>query len=136
MWHSCGFVDDEASRAALIHLGCENARMAIDRIETDGRNSRGALSGRASRKAGGRMPPIRCLEQSRGALIYALMKFDFLVLFPINPAKFANYRQAVGSTSGAKDDGPHWRHCNGPSRKRFGVSSTHTIVAGSIESTR
>jgi len=45
-----------------------------------------------------------CLEQSRGALIYALMKFDFLVLYPINPAKLANYRQAIGSTSGAKDD--------------------------------
>jgi hypothetical protein len=26
-----------------------------------------------------------CLEQSRGALIYALMKYDFLALFPINP---------------------------------------------------
>jgi transposase len=51
---------------------------------------------------GGR-PVAVCLEQTRGALIYALMKYEFLVLYPINPAKLAKFRQAVTS-SGAKDD--------------------------------
>jgi hypothetical protein len=33
---------------------------------------------------GGR-PVAVCLEQSRGPLIYALLKYEFLVLFPLNP---------------------------------------------------
>jgi Transposase len=44
-----------------------------------------------------------CLEQSRGPLIYALLKYDFLVLYPINPSTLASYRDAF-SPSGAKDD--------------------------------
>ena len=51
---------------------------------------------------GGR-PVAVCLEQSKGALVYALLKYDFLVLFPLNPARLKSYRQAV-SSSGAKDD--------------------------------
>lgn len=51
---------------------------------------------------GGR-PVAVCLEQSRGALIYALMKYDCLVLFPINPKQLARYREAL-YPSGAKDD--------------------------------
>lgn len=43
------------------------------------------------------------LEQSRGALIYGLMEYPFLVLYPINPLSLARYRQAF-KTSGAKDD--------------------------------
>ena len=44
-----------------------------------------------------------CLEQSKGALIYALMKYDFLVLYPINPKQLARFREAL-VPSGAKDD--------------------------------
>ena len=51
---------------------------------------------------GGR-PVAVCLEQSRGALIYALMAYDFLVLCPVNPAQLASYRKAL-YPSGAKDD--------------------------------
>ena len=43
------------------------------------------------------------LEQFRGALIYQLMEYDFLVLFPINPKTISKYREALRS-SGAKDD--------------------------------
>jgi transposase len=43
------------------------------------------------------------LEQSRGALIYALMSYEFLVLYPINPKAVAKYREAF-YVSGAKDD--------------------------------
>lgn len=57
---------------------------------------------RLRERFGGR-PVAICLEQSRGALIYALMKYDFLVLFPLAPARLAKYREAVTS-SGAKDD--------------------------------
>jgi hypothetical protein len=43
------------------------------------------------------------LEQSRGPLIYALMNYEFLVLFPVNPKGLAKYREAF-CVSGAKDD--------------------------------
>ena len=44
-----------------------------------------------------------CTEQSRGPLIYALLQYDFLRLYPINPATLAKYRQAFSPSLG-KDD--------------------------------
>ncbi len=43
------------------------------------------------------------LEQSRGAVIYALMNYDFLLLYPIPPKTLARYREAF-APSGAKSD--------------------------------
>ena len=43
------------------------------------------------------------LEQTRGALLYALMSYEFLVLYPINPATAKRYRDAF-APSGAKND--------------------------------
>jgi transposase len=43
------------------------------------------------------------LEQSNGGLFNGLMKYDFLVLFSINPKTQRRYREAL-RTSGAKDD--------------------------------
>jgi transposase len=43
------------------------------------------------------------IEQSRGAVIHALMMYDFLLLYPINPKALARYREAF-HVSGAKDD--------------------------------
>jgi transposase len=48
-------------------------------------------------------PLAVALEQSRGPLIYALMRYDFLVLYPVNPQTLVKYRKAF-SVSGAKDD--------------------------------
>lgn len=48
-------------------------------------------------------PIAVCLEQARGPLIYALLQYDFLALYPINPATLAKYRQAF-STALGKDD--------------------------------
>ena len=48
-------------------------------------------------------PIAVCLEQSRGPLIYALLKYDFFVLFPINPVTLAKYRAAFSPALG-KDD--------------------------------
>ena len=44
-----------------------------------------------------------CLEQSKGALIYQLMEYDFFVLYPINPKTLASFRDAF-RPSGAKGD--------------------------------
>jgi len=43
------------------------------------------------------------VEQSRGPLIYALMGYEFIVLYPINPKALAAYRESL-RCSGAKDD--------------------------------
>ena len=44
-----------------------------------------------------------CLEQPAAGLIHALMGYDFVVLFPINPVTLARYREAF-TPSRAKDD--------------------------------
>jgi hypothetical protein len=44
-----------------------------------------------------------CLEPSKGSLIYALLKYDHLVLYPINPRMLAKFREAL-APSGKKDD--------------------------------
>jgi transposase len=44
-----------------------------------------------------------CLEQSRGPVLYALMKYDFVVIYPVNPRCLADFRRAF-KVSGAKAD--------------------------------
>src|ERR1700737_2345915 len=48
-------------------------------------------------------PLAVCLEITRGPIVYALQKYDFFVLFPVNPETLAQYRKAF-APSGAKDD--------------------------------
>ena len=43
------------------------------------------------------------VELSKGPIVYALQKYDFIDLFPINPSTLAKYREAF-QPSGAKDD--------------------------------
>lgn len=43
------------------------------------------------------------LELAKGPIVYALQKYDFFVLFPINPSTLAKYREAF-KPSRAKDD--------------------------------
>jgi len=43
------------------------------------------------------------IEQRKGAVVHALMMYDFIILYPINPKALARYREAF-RTSGAKDD--------------------------------
>jgi len=51
----------------------------------------------------GGKPVAICLEQARGPLVYALMEYDFITLFPVNPCQSATYRKTF-APSGAKDD--------------------------------
>lgn len=48
-------------------------------------------------------PLAVCLELTRGPIVYALQKYDFFVLFPVNPETLSQYRKAF-APSGAKDD--------------------------------
>ncbi len=53
------------------------------------------------RRFGG--PMAVALELSKGPLVYALQKYDFFVIFPVNPSTLASYRDTF-TPSGAKDD--------------------------------
>ena len=53
------------------------------------------------RRFGG--PIAVALELNKGPLVTALQKYDFMVLYPINPLQLARYREAF-TPSGAKDD--------------------------------
>jgi transposase len=44
------------------------------------------------------------LEQTKGALVYALSRYEHLELFPLNPAMLSKYREAVKAASGTKND--------------------------------
>ncbi|HEX7454500.1 MAG TPA: IS110 family transposase [Gallionella sp.] len=48
-------------------------------------------------------PIAVCLELAKGPLISALLRYEFLVLFPVHPSTLAKYREAF-VPSGAKDD--------------------------------
>ena len=61
-----------------------------------------AWVGRLREQFGGRRVGI-AIEQTKGALIHALMMYEFIVLYPINPKALARYRDAL-AVSGAKDD--------------------------------
>jgi transposase len=48
-------------------------------------------------------PIAIALELSKGPIVYALQKYDYFVIFPINPSTLAKYREAF-QPSRAKDD--------------------------------
>jgi len=48
-------------------------------------------------------PIAVCLEIAKGPLVHALQRYPFMVLFPVNPAMIAKYREAF-VPSRAKDD--------------------------------
>ena len=61
--------------------------------------------GQLEQRFGGQGKILVCLEQSRGALIYHLMDYEFFELYPLNPLQLARYRETF-SPGGAKDDRP------------------------------
>ncbi len=65
----------------------------VDRIEHWARSMHERFGG----------PIAVALELSEGPIVYALQKYDFLMLFPINPTSLAKYRETF-KPSGAKDD--------------------------------
>ena len=58
---------------------------------------------RALQQRFGGAPVAVCLEQRKGPVIHALLKYEFLVLIPVNPQTLARFRRAF-KTSRAKDD--------------------------------
>src|SRR5258708_13489818 len=62
--------------------------------------------GELQQRFAGKGKILVALEQSRGALIYHLMGYEFFELYPINPSHLASYRETF-VPSGAKHDRPH-----------------------------
>ena len=51
-------------------------------------------------------PIAICLELAKGPLVYALQRYEFLVLFPVHPSTLADYRKAfVPSRRQGRPDG-------------------------------
>jgi len=106
------------SYGAFVGVDWADAEHAICLLDNDAPMERATVAQNAAaldewvaglrQRYDGRLVAV-CLEQSRGALIYALMKYDGLVLFPINPKQLAKYREAL-YPSGAKDD-PRTPNC-------------------------
>lgn len=99
--------------AALIGIDRSDAKHDVCLVDTaTGEQELSAIShtpealdewARSLRTRFGSAPVAICLEQSRGPLIYALLKYDFLVLYPINPKTLSKFREAF-TPSRAKDD--------------------------------
>src|SRR5438445_6619541 len=99
--------------AALVAIDCADQQHAVCLLDpTTGRREQAIVKHTPAalqewtlslRQRFAGQPIAVCLEQSRGPLLYALLQYDFLVLYPINPATLAKYRQAF-STAHGKDD--------------------------------
>ena len=93
---------DWGDRTHAISLRC-GASEKVERYQLEHKPEALAawVSGLQQRFGG--QPVAVALEQSRGAVIHALMGYDFLVLYPVNPKTAAKYRQAF-RLAGSKDD--------------------------------
>ena len=105
---------DTMSVPTLHYLGCDRSDYHLDFTLPDARG------GRLDRRLPARAAPVCawlgqwrrshphdqlavCFEQPAGNLISLFAAFEFVLLYPINPATLCSYREAF-VTSGAKDD--------------------------------
>ncbi|HEY1408488.1 MAG TPA: IS110 family transposase [Promineifilum sp.] len=105
-------LQDSVSVAAFVALDWGDRKHA-GRLSTDGQTSESFELEQSAealdlwvaglRKRFGGAPIAVALEQSKGALIYALLKYDLFLLYPVNPKQLARFREAL-APSGAKDD--------------------------------
>ena len=79
----------------------QSGQSEITRLEQKAEAFQSWLSQLRQRFGGAKVAIV--LEQARGAVIYALLGFDFVVLYPVNPQALAHYRKAY-TPSGAKSD--------------------------------
>ena len=103
---------DLSADAVIVGIDWANAAHVLCLIEPDGRLEIDTLqqspepidewAAQLQRRFPGKTIAI-ALEQSKGALIYALMKYKHFLLYPINPKQLARYREAL-HPSGGKDD--------------------------------
>lgn len=90
---------DEKHEFSLLPMGQKNKERGT--LEQKPENI-GAWVSKLRERFGGHTLAVG-IEQSRGALIHALLAYDFLVVFPIHPTTVAKFREAF-KFSGAKSD--------------------------------
>jgi transposase len=90
---------DEKHAFSLVPAGQKNKESGTLEQKPE---SIGAWVSKLRERFGGR-PVAVAVEQSRGALIHALLAYDFLVVFPIHPTTVAKFREAF-KFSGVKSD--------------------------------
>jgi len=93
---------DWADEKHSFALQCAGAKKKETGILEQTPEQIGAWVGELRQRFGGQQLAIG-VEQSRGALIHALLSYDFLVIYPIHPTTVANFRQAF-KFSRAKSD--------------------------------
>jgi len=101
-----------ANRVAVVGVDWGDKQHAFEIRASDGRRRRGSFESRpeavhawvAELRGEYRGGTIAvAVEQNRGALIYALSRYDFIELVPVQPARSAAYRK-MAHPSGAKSD--------------------------------
>ena len=93
---------DWASEKHSFALQCAGAKKKETGILEQKPERIGAWVAELRQRFGGQQLAVG-IEQSRGALIHALLTYDFLVIYPIHPTTVANFRQAF-KFSHAKSD--------------------------------
>jgi transposase len=98
--------------AVIVGIDWADAEHVLCLIEPDGRPNIDTLeqspavidewAADLKRRFPGRTIAV-ALEQTKDALIYALMKYEHILLYSINPKQLARYREAL-NPSGSKDD--------------------------------
>lgn len=90
---------DEGHEVCLYEISSN--RVEKETVEQKAESLHDWVNGLRRRFEGGKI--AIAVEQSKGALVYALMRYDFLFIYPLNPRSLSSYREAL-RTSGAKDD--------------------------------
>jgi transposase len=94
-------IDWASQRHALCLYDCASGKREASTLEHTPEAIGQWARGLQERFAGKKI--ALCLEQAKGPLMNALLEYPFFILYPINPATAARYRQAF-KTSRAKDD--------------------------------
>ncbi len=114
--HDCHVIDRSGKQSSML---LEQSPEAIDQW----------CSEMAEKAAGGTIAII--LEQSKGALIHALMFRDNIMLYPVNPKQLAKYRESF-SAAGGKDDPTDAMYLARMLRERIGIMRPWTPQEESI----
>ena len=85
----------------ICEVNCHSSKSHLSVISSQPK-SINAWATELKHKYNGQLVAVAC-ELKKGPLVYALSKFDHIILFPINPSSVAKYRKAF-THSGAKDD--------------------------------
>lgn len=98
VWVGLDWGDEEHAWALL---QADSQRIESGSVRQRPEDFQAWLAGLRERAGGGWVAVA--VEQSRGAVLYALMDYDFVLIYPVHPKSLSDYRKAL-YPGGAKDD--------------------------------